>query len=104
VEPVINSVNHSKALIADLTEISGSKQKVRVVVVNRIRSDTQLNMSQVEELLGQTPLIAITPAPELLYTANRMKTTAVATRPDSLTAQQFTKLAEEVVNLDKPMK
>jgi hypothetical protein len=28
----------------------------------------------------------------------------VATRPDSLTAQQFTKLAEEVVNLDKPKK
>jgi DNA-binding response OmpR family regulator len=104
VEPVTNSVIHSKALIADLAELAGSRQKVHAIVVNRIRSDTQLNMSQMEELLGQTPLIAITPAPELLYTATRMKTTAIAARPDSLTAQQFTKLAQEVLDLEKQRK
>jgi CheY-like chemotaxis protein/MinD-like ATPase involved in chromosome partitioning or flagellar assembly len=101
VEPVTNSVLHSKALIADLAELSGSKQKVHAVIVNRIRSDTQLNMTQVEELLGQTPLIAITPAPEMFYTATRLKTTAVTARPDSLTAQQFTKLAQEVLDIEK---
>ncbi len=104
VEPVTNSVIHSKALIADLAELAGSTQKVQAVVVNRIRSDTQLNMAQIEELLGQTPLIAITPAPELLYTATRLKSTALAARPDSLTAQQFTKLAQEIIDLDKKKK
>jgi DNA-binding response OmpR family regulator/CO dehydrogenase nickel-insertion accessory protein CooC1 len=104
VEPVINSVNHSKALMADLADIGGNKQNIHAVVVNRIRSDTQLNMAQMEELLGQTPLVAVTPAPELLYTSTRMKTTAVATRPDSLTAQQFTKLAQEIVKLENPSK
>ena len=101
VEPVTNSVIHSKALMADLAELSGSKQKIHAVIVNRIRSDTQLNMTQVEELLGQTPLIAITPAPEMLYTATRLKTTAVTARPDSLTAQQFTKLAQDVMDFEK---
>jgi DNA-binding response OmpR family regulator len=104
VEPVINSVNHSKALMADLADIGGNKENIHAVVVNRIRSDTQLNMAQMEELLGQTPLVAVTPAPELLYTSTRMKTTAVATRPDSLTAQQFTKLAQEIVKLENPNK
>jgi nitrogenase subunit NifH len=61
-------------------------------------------MSQVEELLGQAPLIAITPAPELFYAANRMKTTVVSDRPDSLTAQQFTKLAKELLDIEKRTK
>jgi len=104
VEPVTNSVVHSKLLIANIAELIGSKQNIRAIVVNRIRSDTQLNMTQMEELLGQTPLIAITPAPELLYTAIRTKTTAIAASPDSLTAQQFTKLSEAVLDFEKQKK
>ena len=58
-------------------------------------------MMQMEEILGQIPLIAITPAPELIYTAARMKTTAFAANPDSLLTQQFTKLAESIIALEK---
>jgi len=104
VEPVTNSVAHSKALIADLADLTGSKQNIHAIVVNRIRSDTQITMAQTEEILGLTPLLAITPAPELLYAAIRMKTTALAARPDSLTAQQFTKLAAAVLDFEKRMK
>ena len=104
VEPVHNSVVHSRALINDLVDLTGSKQNIHAVVVNRIRSDTQLNMTQMEDLLGQTPLIAITPAPELIYEANRMMTTAISTRPNSLTAQQFTKLATDMLDFEKRMK
>jgi DNA-binding response OmpR family regulator/CO dehydrogenase nickel-insertion accessory protein CooC1 len=101
VEPVTNSVIYSKALITDLAELTGKRQNIHAVVVNRIRSDTQLTMAQMEETLGQTPLIAITPAPELIFTAARMKTTAFAANPDSLTNQQFTKLAESILALEK---
>ena len=104
VEPVTNSVIHSKALISDLAELTGGKQNIYTLVVNRIRSDTQLNMSQMEELLGQTPLIAITPAPELFYSATRMKASAISSRPDSLTAQQFTKLATDILTFEKQKK
>ena len=104
VEPVTNSVVQSRALITDLADLTGSKQNIHAIVVNRIRSDIQLNMTQMEELLGQTPLIAITPAPELLYSATRAKTTAISFRPDSLTAQQFTKLAAAMLDYEKQKK
>jgi DNA-binding response OmpR family regulator len=104
VEPVTNSAVHSRALITDLAELTGSRQDIHAVVVNRIRSDTQINMADLEKILHQTPLIAITPAPELLYAASRMKTTAINTRPDSLTAQQFTKLAATLLDFEKQKK
>jgi len=101
VEPVANSVGSSKALITDLADLTGRKQNIHVIVVNRILSDTQLSMTQMEGLLGQTPLVAIPSAPELLYLAARMGTTAISTSPDSLTAQQFTKLAEAMLDFEK---
>jgi MinD-like ATPase involved in chromosome partitioning or flagellar assembly len=100
-EPVTNSLAYSKMLIDDLVELGISKRSIQVVAVNRIRSDTQLSMSQMEDQLGQTPVVAITPMPELLFAAARMKTTAIASRPDSLTAQQFTKLAAAVLDYEK---
>ena len=87
-----------------MAELTGSKENIHAIVVNRIRSDTQLNMAQMEEMLGETPLVAITPMPELVFTATRMKTTAIATRPDSLTAQQFTKLATTLLDFEKQKK
>jgi CheY-like chemotaxis protein/MinD-like ATPase involved in chromosome partitioning or flagellar assembly len=101
VEPVPNSVVHSRALISDLVDMNGSRQNIHAIMVNRIRSDTQISMTQMEELLGQTPLIAITPAPDLLFAASRMKTTAINNRPDSVTALQFTKLAADLLDLAK---
>jgi DNA-binding response OmpR family regulator/CO dehydrogenase nickel-insertion accessory protein CooC1 len=101
VEPVMNSVVYSKVLLSDLAELAGNQQNIHAIVVNRIRSDTQLTMSQMEEILGHTPLIAITPAPEIIFTAARMKTTAFAASPDSLSTQQFTKLAESILSLEK---
>ncbi len=104
VEPALNAAQRSKALIADLAELTGSRKNIHSVVVNRVRSDTQISMTQVEQLLGQAPLIAITPAPELVYTAARMKTTAVSSQPDSLTAQQFSKLASSILDIEKQLK
>jgi CheY-like chemotaxis protein/MinD-like ATPase involved in chromosome partitioning or flagellar assembly len=101
VEPVTNSVIYSKALITDLADLTGSRQRIHPIVVNRIRSDTQLTMAQMEETLGQTPLIAITPAPELVYSATRMKTTVIDSSPESLTYQQFVKLAEAILSFEK---
>ena len=103
VEPMTNSVILSREFIKEIADLAG-KQKIQAVVVNRLRSDTLLIMSQVEELLGQAPLIAITPAPELYYAASRMRTTVVSDRPDSLTTQQFTRLAKEMLEIEKRTK
>jgi MinD-like ATPase involved in chromosome partitioning or flagellar assembly len=100
-EPVTNGAAHSRMLIEDLIDLGIGKQIIKVVAVNRIRSDTQLSMSQMEDQLGQAPVVAITPMPELLYSSTRAKTTAIAARPDSLTAQQFMKLAGAVLDFEK---
>jgi CheY-like chemotaxis protein len=100
-EPVENALYHSKMLIDDLVDLGVPKANIQVIVVNRIRSDTQLNLTQIESQLGQTSVVSITPAPELIYQATRMKTTAIACRPDSLTAQQFGTLAAAVLNFEK---
>jgi CheY-like chemotaxis protein len=100
-EPVANAIAHSNMLINDLIDAGVPKANVQVVVVNRIRSDTQLTMQEMENQLGQLPVVAITPAPELIYMATRMKTLAIISRPDSLTAQQFAKLATAVVDFEK---
>jgi CheY-like chemotaxis protein len=103
-EPVPNSAAHSKMLIDDLVDLGIPRRNILIVVVNRIRSDTQLNMSQMEESLGHAPVVAVTPAPELIYMATRMKTTAVSARPDTLTVQQFAKLASTVLEFEKQPK
>lgn len=102
-EPVANPVTHSRALVSDLGALDIPPQNLKVVVVNRIRSDTQINMAQIEAQLGQQPLVAITPAPELVYMATRARITAIAARPDSLTAQQFAKLAAAVLEHEKQL-
>lgn len=99
VEPVQNSVLHAKSLISDIITLGIQKQDVQVIINNRIRTEIQMNLHQVEVMLEQTPLVMITPAPELLYTANRLKTTAVSAKSDSMTAQQFAQLANGVIDL-----
>ncbi len=100
-EPVANALEHTKVLMQDLIGLGVPKENLKIIVVNRIRSDTQLTMAQIETQLGEIPAVAITPAPELIYLANRMKTTAIAARDDSLTIQQFAKLAAAVREQEK---
>jgi DNA-binding response OmpR family regulator len=101
VEPVPHSVEHCKALIADLVELGVDLSKIQPVVVNRIRSDTQMNWTQVQEQLNIPVPAAVTPAPELIYAATRLKTSVVAHRPDAGTTQQFARLAAHLLEIRK---
>lgn len=108
VEPQPASVLHTKALIADLTGLGFQPQSILAVTVHRVRSELQLNWAQVQEQLGHPVTAMIMPSPELLYQAARLKTTAVLYQADSLATQQFVqqfqKLAEAVVQLEKQQK
>jgi len=105
VEPQEASVQHARALIADLTALGCEAQSILPVTVHRVRSELQLNWTQVQEQLGYPVAAAIMPAPELLYQAARMKTTAVLYQADSLAIQQFAlqfrKLTEAILSLEK---
>jgi DNA-binding response OmpR family regulator len=101
VEPVKNSVAHSRLFLDDLQELGVPAASILPVVVSRVRSDTNLSREQVEKELGRGVVVAVTPAPELLYTASRMLTTAIDVDPKSLTAQQFAKLAATILELEQ---
>jgi pilus assembly protein CpaE len=96
-EPVPQTLTASKALINDLIQLGVGDGRITPVLVNRIRSGLQLSWSQVQEQLERSIPVIFTPAPELAYQASLNNVPIVVHQPESLTAQQFAKLAERVV-------
>jgi Flp pilus assembly CpaE family ATPase len=95
-EGVPNTIIHTKALIDDIVALGLTRKSIKVVLNNRIRSETQLPSSQVQAQLEHEILSTLTPAPELFVQATRMQTPAILCQPDSLTARQITKLVDFV--------
>jgi len=95
-EGVPNTIIHTKALIDDIAALGISKKNIKVVLNNRMRSDTQLPSSQVQSKLDHEIISTLTPAPELFVQATRVQTPAVLCQPESLTARQITKLVDFV--------
>lgn len=96
VEPVPQTIIQTKALIHDLVSEGVPDKKITLVLVNRIRSGVQLSWSQVQEKIEHNIAVIFTPAPELAYQASEQNLPIVLMQPDSLTAQQFSKLAERI--------
>jgi pilus assembly protein CpaE len=91
-----NTIIHTKALIDDIATLGINRKNIKVILNNRIRSDTQLASSQVQAKLEHDILSTLTPAPELFIQATRMQTPAILCQPDSPTARQITKLVDFV--------
>ena len=98
VEPVPYTILQSKTLIQDLTDSGFTKSQMMVVLINRVRSSVQLSWAQVQEQLGYNISTIFTPAPEHTYQASTHNIPIVIQQPDSLTTEQFNKLAEKVIN------
>jgi MinD-like ATPase involved in chromosome partitioning or flagellar assembly len=97
IEGVPNTIIHAKALIEDIAALGIPKNSIHVVLNNRVRSDTQLPSSQVQNKLEHEIITTLTPAPELFVQATRMQTPAVLCQPDSLTSRQITKLVDFII-------
>jgi len=96
-EGVPNTILHTKALIEDLVKLGIKKERISVVLNNRVRSDTQLPATVVQDKLGHPIAVTITPAPELLTQATRMQTAAILCQPDGVTAKQILKLVDHLI-------
>jgi DNA-binding response OmpR family regulator len=96
VEPFPNTITQTKALIDNLGQIGVSQRCIRLVLFNRVSSSMQIPWKKVQEDLGDRIFAVITPAPELAYQAAVNKVPLIHQQPDSLTTQQFSKLAEKV--------
>jgi MinD-like ATPase involved in chromosome partitioning or flagellar assembly len=87
----------SKWLMEDLVRNGIKDDNISVVLINRIRTGSQLSWSQVQEQLERNLSVIFTPAPELAYQSSIQSSPLVIQQPDSLTSQQFQKLAEKLI-------
>lgn len=97
VEPVPQTLMQSKGFMEDLHKKGVRDEQISIVLVNRMRSGIQLSWSQVQDQLGRNISVIFTPAPELAYQASLQNTPMFLQQADSLTAQQFSKLADKIV-------
>ncbi len=97
VEPVPHTLMQSKWLMEDMVSNGIGYDKISIALVNRLRSGAQLSWSQVQEQLERNLTVIFTPAPELAYQACLQSTPLVIQQPESLTSQQFQKLAKKIV-------
>ncbi len=94
-EPFEHSLQHTRALIEDLSA-DIDKQRIHVIANYRIRSESQLSVTQIQDQIKRPIEVTITPAPELMLQAIRLKSLASLIQMDSMTAQQFEMLANKV--------
>jgi MinD-like ATPase involved in chromosome partitioning or flagellar assembly len=92
-EPSPNNVHQTRKLMKNLFDLGFGEGRIRVALVNRIRSSVQMNWTQVQDDLGYKISTIFTPAPELAYQASASNQPMVIQQPGSITAQQFDKLA-----------
>jgi DNA-binding response OmpR family regulator len=99
-EPSPYSVDQTRTLINDLYELGIGKGRIQTVLLNRIRSSVQLSWTDVKDQLGLDIANVITPAPDLAYKARETNTPMITLQPNSLTAEQYKKLAQVLLRIE----
>jgi len=101
VEGVPSTIQHTRLLIDDLADMKIDRKTISVVLNNRMRSEAQMQLAQVQEKLGHSIAATLTPAPEAFLQATRTQTPAVICQPTNMTSQQFLKLADTILEREK---
>lgn len=96
-----SAIQHTKALISNMTDLHINPNSITVILNNRQRSEAQMPWTQVQDKLGHQIANTLTPAPELFLQAERMQTPAVMCQPTNMTSQQFLKAADSVIEREK---
>jgi pilus assembly protein CpaE len=101
-EPFPGSLRSTKRYMQELSNFGFGKSKLlTVVMINRIRADIQLTITQVQEAIGQPVAQVIPPVPEIAYQAALQFLPLVKLQPDGLIAQQYRRLAEIIAQRKK---
>ncbi len=103
-EPFNNPILHTRALLDDIIRLGFNKTKIRLGVNYRLRSELQFSVPQVQDKINFPIDVTFTPAPELLMQAIRLQNTAFLAQADSLTNQQYSGLANRVINRTQSQK
>lgn len=96
-----NVIAQSKMLIDELVALHVDAAAITVILNNRIRTETQLAWTEVQQALGHPIAASLTPSPEMFLSAARMHTPAVLAQPTNLTSQQILKVADLILEREK---
>jgi pilus assembly protein CpaE len=95
IEPFPSCLEHTKVLTADLARYGFGKSKLlHLVIINRIRADMQLSVTQLQEALKIKVTQMIPPAPEVAILAAEKNIPLIELQPEGLLTQQFERLAD----------
>jgi CheY-like chemotaxis protein/MinD-like ATPase involved in chromosome partitioning or flagellar assembly len=95
------TIQHTRFLIDNILDLKIDRKTIGVILNNRVRSESQMPLTQVQEKLGHSIAATLTPAPEAFLQATRMQTPAVISQPTNMTSQQFLKLADTILEREK---
>lgn len=95
------TIQQARLLVDEIINLGIDGKGVTAVLNNRVRSEAQMPWTQVQEKLGHSIAITLTPAPELFLQAERMQTLAVLSQPTNVTSQQFLKMADLIIEREK---
>ncbi len=101
VEPSRHSITQTNLLLSSLEDLGVSKDKVKVVLINRQRLEITIPANQLAQQIGIQLAGVLTPAPELFYQAATRHQPAVNHQPNSLVVNQINKLADSIATQDK---
>ena len=96
-EPSPDNIVQTKQLIEYLLNSGISEGRFVTVLINRQRSGVQLSWEQAEEQFDREIDQIFTPVPELAYQAARTKIPMIKRSPESMTAEQFSELATQII-------
>ncbi len=94
-------IAQTRMLIDETSALQIDPASITIVLNNRIRTETQMPWTEVQQALGRPIAAALTPAPEMFMAAARIHTPAVLAQPTNLTSQQILKVADLVLEREK---
>ncbi|MBI4926269.1 MAG: response regulator [Anaerolineae bacterium] len=96
-EPFPGTINRTRLLIEDLKQRGFGKDKLlTLVIMNRIRADVQLSVTQVQEALGMPVSQVIPPAPEVSFQAATRNLPMIQVQIGGMLSLQYGRLAEAI--------
>lgn len=96
-EPFPGTIHRTRLLLEDLKQHDfGGNKLITLVLVNRIRADVQLSVTQVQEALGVPVAQVIPPAPEVSFQAATRNLPLIQVQIGGMLSLQFSRLAEAV--------
>ena len=96
VEPNRVALMLARDILHEVEQIGLSHGRVNVVLINRAQSSLQIPWQEAEQILGHEMTAIISPAPELAFQAAEAGFPIVLFQPNSIVANQITKLSEEI--------